>query len=89
MKWHDAIVKFTGTITIEDPQFILPDKATLPQVRNANVCNQVVHSEYRKDLLTKTGCFLVIIGGIAYLIPKVTNSIKDIINHKNKLEKED
>ena len=87
MKLSSVLGKFVELINQEEPEFFLPDKATLPQIRNANNLNTNNHIEFRKDLLMKSGYYVIIVGGIAYLLPKITDSVIKIMGHKKELEK--
>lgn len=59
------IIKAIDKLDIDAPELVLPDKCTLPQVRNAMNMNDNIANNTIKMLVTKGGIIItiVIIGG--------------------------
>lgn len=70
MKLQDAAYKILDLVNEDIPDFVAPDKATLPQVRNVNMYNTVTQKLYSRNLLVKGGYF-VVIAGVVYTFSKV------------------
>ena len=82
------IIKAIDKLDIDTPELVLPDKCTLPQVRNAMNMNDNIANNTIKMLVTKGGIIItiVIIGGIIFR--KIEPSIVNIINAAKTSNKE-
>ena len=82
------IIKAIDKLGIDAPELVLPDKCTLPQVRNAMNMNDNIANNTIKMLVTKGGIIItiVIIGGIVFR--KIEPSIVNIINAAKTSNKE-
>ena len=82
------IIKAIDKLDIDTPELVLPDKCTLPKVRNVMNMNDNIANNTIKMLVTKGGIIItiVIIGGIVFR--KIEPSIVNIINAAKTSNKE-
>lgn len=82
----DWLRDLTNTIDEKVPGFVDIDKPTKAQVENAIMKTSNDHNEFRKTLITETVCVTVIIFGVKYALPAITENICKIID---KIRKKD